>query len=146
MTVQGLEVLHGKPMEPPSIPADYIKSGALSRLPLFFFQELKVEFREAPCLSTIIPTLTDISPNTKSQLTLSFHREKVTSYFPYQEDFTQKREMIFVCTWRISQPSPPSIIMTPHLNGQLKKEPVKPFLASCLTSQTADHICRQLEV
>lgn len=65
-------------MEPPSIPAGYVKSGALSRLPLFFFffQELKLELREAPCLSTIIPTLTNSSPNTKSQLTLNFHREK----------------------------------------------------------------------
>lgn len=77
MTVQGLEVLHGKPMEPPSIPAGYTKSGALSRLPLFLFpQELKLELREALCLSTIIPTLTNISPNTKSQLMLNSHREK----------------------------------------------------------------------
>lgn len=63
-------------METPSIPAGYVKSGALSGFPLFFFPGLKLDLKEALGLSTIIPILTNVSFNTKSQLMANFHREK----------------------------------------------------------------------
>lgn len=136
MTVGGLEDLHGKPMETPSIPAGYVKSGALSGFPLFFFPVLKLDLKEALGLSTIIPILTNVAFNTKSQLTVNFHREKGLKRTRQevggndQEDFIQKREMVFVHTRSTSQPSSPSITVTPYLNVRLKtSETISGFMS-----------------